>query len=73
MRRLFSKSVKPVHIFVHPDFYNRLELEKKKYEKESSKSISKMEFSEILSKSRINFPRVGEMLHEKTKQKRRRY
>ena len=75
MRRLIRRNAKPVHISVHPDFFDRLEKERKTLEKKNNRNFTNMELTEVLAKSKVNFPKVGREVFnatKKTKQKRRR-
>lgn len=75
MRRITRKNVKPVHISVHPDFFDRLETERKNMEKTQKRNFTRIELTEALAKTRIDFPTIGRDVFnatKKAKQKRRR-
>ena len=75
MRRIIRKKAKPVHIQVHPDFFEKLETERRCLEKKNRRNFTQMELTEVLAKSRVNFPNIGRSVFDatkKVKQKRRR-
>lgn len=73
MRRIYDKKLKPVHILVHPDFYNKMELERKKLERKRRTNLTNFEFTKTLAMSRIELPTLGEVFNGNKKPQRRRY
>ena len=65
-----SLKIKPVHIKVHPDFFNRMEDIRKAFEKNDGLSLSQIGLTKMLSKATIKLP-TGRSINDK-KQKRRR-
>lgn len=74
MRRLIRKNVKPVHIRVHPDFFEKLERERKTMEQSKRRNFTTIELTEALAKSKVNFPKTKGVFNaiKKTKKKGRR-
>jgi len=75
MRRIIRKSAQPVHMRVHPDFFEQLEKQRRNMERKSKRNFTQIELTEALSKTQIKFPNVGRNVLsaiKKTKQKRRR-
>ena len=57
MRRLSRGKVKPVHISVHPNFFEKLQSERKSMEKSMKRNFTNLEFTEGLELLKVNFGR----------------
>lgn len=72
MRRSIKKKVKPVHISVHPDFFARLENERRFLENKTKKNFTQIQLTEALAKTKINFPSLGRDVFNATKKTRKK-